>query len=162
MSTYLTVGTADSNGLPPLSVGYLRFGVHPGNPATPGDEADVEIDSFMDDVLTKSALADYTGDVHTHVMVRITDKDNGSPTPEGTMELEIHFDTPCASTADPQEGSVCALAMSWDSLIPGFIREGKRAIWQLKRIELQDGGADGDGMTTTDNTLFAMPGVFVP
>ena len=33
-----------------------------GNPATPADEADVRIESFMDDVFTKPALADYTGE----------------------------------------------------------------------------------------------------
>ncbi len=162
-SQYLTVGSADSNGLPTRSEGYLVLSTVVGNPATPADEADVRIDSFVNDVFTKAGLADYTADVHTHLMVRVTDRDNPGPVaPTGTLEIEIHFDTPCTATADPQEGSVCALTTTWDSLIPGFVKEGKRTIWALKRIEVQDGGADGDGMTTGDNTLFATPALFVP
>ena len=40
--------------------------------------------------------------------------------------------------------------------------ESKRAIWQLAQIEVYDGGADGDGDTTGDNTLFAVQGLFAP
>jgi hypothetical protein len=32
----------------------------------------------------------------------------------------------------------------------------------LNSVRLDDGGADGDGDTTADNTVFARPGVFVP
>ena len=49
-----------------------------------------------------------------------------------------------------------------DAIVPGSVKEGKRAIWALSRIELYDGGADGDGSTTDDNTLFATQGLFIP
>ena len=29
-------------------------------------------------------------------------------------------------------------------------------------MRVHDGGADGDGDTTADNTVFARPGVFIP
>ena len=44
----------------------------------------------------------------------------------------------------------------------GMVREGDRAIWQVASARVYDGGADGDGDTTPDNTLFATEGVFVP
>jgi hypothetical protein len=44
---------------------------------------------------------------------------------------------------------------------PGVIREGDRAIWQLGRMEVWDGGPDGD-VDTADNSLFATQGLFVP
>jgi hypothetical protein len=37
-----------------------------------------------------------------------------------------------------------------------------RAIWEIVEVEVFDGGADGDAETTNDNTLFAVPGAFVP
>jgi hypothetical protein len=40
--------------------------------------------------------------------------------------------------------------------------EGKRAIWELKAVDVFDGGADGQASTTGDNTLFERQGVFVP
>ena len=41
-------------------------------------------------------------------------------------------------------------------------REGQRAIWELGQIQVFDGGSDGDGDTTGDNTLFAVQGAFAP
>jgi hypothetical protein len=41
------------------------------------------------------------------------------------------------------------------------VREA-RAIWALDTVRIFDGGADGDGETTADNTVFARPGVFIP
>ena len=40
-SGFLTVGTNDANGAAPNSVGSVRLGVMPGDPSTPGDQADV-------------------------------------------------------------------------------------------------------------------------
>jgi hypothetical protein len=45
--------------------------------------------------------------------------------------------------------------------VPGAIRSGDRAIWELGPIEVYDGGADGDP-NTGSNTLFARQGLFTP
>jgi hypothetical protein len=37
-----------------------------------------------------------------------------------------------------------------------------RAIWELSKTRVFDGGADGDADTAGDNTLFAVQGVFIP
>ena len=41
-------------------------------------------------------------------------------------------------------------------------REDKRAVWQLGKVQVYDGGADGDADTAGDNTLFMEQGLFVP
>ncbi len=164
VSDYLTVGTGDSNGLPARNEGYVLLGAVLGNPSTPADEADVRIESFMDDVFTKPALADYTGELHIRLAIRLTDRDNPGPAPTTgtTPDFPLEFDMPCTAVADPQEGSSCATATTIEAIIPGAVKEGKRAIWALSRVELYDGGADGAGQTTGDNTLLATQGLFIP
>jgi hypothetical protein len=39
---------------------------------------------------------------------------------------------------------------------------GHRAIWQLERVRVYDGGEDGLASTTDDNVVFAEQGVFAP
>jgi hypothetical protein len=68
---------------------------------------------------------------------------------------------PCAGTADTTVGATCAVTTTADSVLPGTVNEGKRAVWQLGQLEVFDGGADGLA-STDDNTLFARQGVFVP
>ena len=46
--------------------------------------------------------------------------------------------------------------------MPGTVTEGKRAVWELGQVQVDDGGADGDADTAGDNTLFMVQGVFVP
>ena len=47
------------------------------------------------------------------------------------------------------------------AIVPGAVKEGKRAVWQVGQVQVYDGGADG-AVTTSPNTLFARQGVFVP
>ena len=51
---------------------------------------------------------------------------------------------------------------SADAVMPGIAREGKRAVWELGKVQVYDGGADGDADTTGDNTLFMEQGLFAP
>jgi len=48
-----------------------------------------------------------------------------------------------------------------NALTPGALVNGKRAIFELGRIDVHDGGADGDG-STGPNQLFMTQGLFVP
>jgi hypothetical protein len=48
-----------------------------------------------------------------------------------------------------------------DGLMSEVAREGKRSIWELGRVELFDGGADGVA-ATPGNSLFAVQGLFTP
>ena len=49
-----------------------------------------------------------------------------------------------------------------DTLAPGSLVEGKRAIWQSDQVRVYDGGPDGQASTAADNTLFMVQGVFAP
>jgi Tol biopolymer transport system component len=164
-SQYLTTGTPDANGRVVLMNSYLQLTAVPGNPATPADEADLGIQAHVNDVFNRD-MTDYAGELRTNLVPRITDKDNNPATngsAAGTLRLfEFTVDAPCVADPDPDIGSDCSVSTTADTLVPGAIKESKRTIWQLSRVRVFDGGADGDAATTADNTLFLTQGVFVP
>jgi hypothetical protein len=166
-SSWLTVGTADSNGLPIRSIGKVKYQVLTGNPSTPADEADVRITFNMTDVRNRADLSDYAGEVQIGPsLVRITDRFNaiafgGGTDPATVMDIPMPPTGTCAATADPGVGGTCSLSSTLDAFVPGMVTEGKRAIWEFGPIEVWDGGEDGV-VATTPNTLFARQGVFVP
>jgi Tol biopolymer transport system component len=164
-SGQLTTGTPDANGLPVLMDATLLLRVVPGNGATAADEADVRIDARLNDVFKKD-LTDYTGALRASLPLQITDKDN-TPSPggpgAGTTEPFVYgFDIPCTPDPAANLGSDCSISTTADTLVPGTIKEGLRAIWQIGRVRVDDAGPDGDPDTNADNTVFATQGVFIP
>jgi hypothetical protein len=164
-STQLTVGTPDSNAAAANSVGSARLKALVGDPGTPADEADVALDLQLTDVRRQTNLSDYTGELRASVDVRITDKDNPPPAggaSDGTVsDTSFGFTVPCSVTSSTSIGATCAVSTTADAVTPGVIKEGVRAIWQLGRVEVFDGGPDEDA-DTSPNTLFATQGIFVP
>jgi Tol biopolymer transport system component len=161
ISDFLTVGTADSNGVATTSVDSVRYDVFAGNPATPADEADVGVLIAMRDIRNRSDLSDYTGELQVTSDLRITDRDSGSA-PGTTQDAPLPATVHCAATGDTSTGSVCNLTTSVEALFPGAVKEGKRAIWQLGQVRAYDGGPDGVAATPAGNTLFMDQGVFIP
>jgi hypothetical protein len=165
-SSRLTIGTADANGQLTKSIGFVRYGVQVGNPATPADEANVRIIAAISDVRKKSDLTDYTGELQLDQSLRITDKDNapypGGPGPGTVTDTAFPVTIPCAATADTSVGSTCSIDTTVEAIVPNAVKEGRRAVWQMGQVSVYDGGADGDADTTADNTLFMEEGVFVP
>jgi hypothetical protein len=163
-SSRLTVGTPDANGKGANAIGDVHFAVAPGNPTTPEDEADVGVKVSITDVRNRSDLSDYTGDLEVRSGTRITDKYNGSSsTDEATVQdFDDHLTLPCAATSSTTVGATCALATTFDAIVPNTIKETQRAIWQLGQVKIFDGGPDGSVATLGDNTLFMVQGVFVP
>jgi hypothetical protein len=162
-SGQLTTGTPDANGKRATMDAYLLLNVTPGDSAPP-DDADVAITAQVTNVF-KQDLSDYAGSLRVNMPVRITDKNN-NPSPGGpgaatTQPFQFGFNVPCTATADSQVGSDCSLSTTADSLAPGTILEGRRAIWQIGRARVDDAGPDGNP-DTADNTVFAVQGVFVP
>jgi hypothetical protein len=45
--------------------------------------------------------------------------------------------------------------------MPGSVRSGDRAIWQVGAAQVFDGGSDGQ-VATPGNSLFQTQGIFVP
>jgi hypothetical protein len=161
-SAELTVGTPDANGEPANSIGFVRLSVVAGDPATPADEADVQVSMSLSDVREQGSLADYTGELELSLGVRATDLANGPAGNEPATVSDFTFPAtvPCAATGG-SVGSTCSVTTTLDAVTPGAIVERKRSVWALGAVQVTDGGADG-AAATDPNTLFARQGVFVP
>jgi hypothetical protein len=164
-SSLLTVGTPDANGKAPNSIGSVLFRVVVGDPATPANEADVGLAISLTDVRRSGTLVDYTGELRETTTLRLTDRRSG-PAGNGRdgatmVDTPLSADVACSGTADPAVGATCSINTAVNALVPGAVREGDRAIWELGPIEVYDGGPDGVG-ATADNTLFASQGLFAP
>ena len=164
-SSELTIGTADANNKPTRGVASARIYTIVGNPGTLDDEADVAIQLGTQHVFRRSTMTDYTGEIDVRLNVRITDRDNFPTTGNvggGTVEdFVLRIPGSCVATADPNIGSSCGVDTTFDSITPGMIREGARAIWQLGQVQIYDGGTDGEA-ATDPNELFQVQGLFVP
>jgi purine nucleosidase len=163
-SGQLTVGTPDANGRGASSRGSVLYRVVTGDPDTPSNEADVRVEASLTDVRRQGTLADYGGELLVEQVVQITDRFNGSAQDEsGTVQASAYlFAVPCAATTLPTVGGSCSLSSTFNAILPGSVVEGGRSIWELGQTHVFDGGADGIGATTGDNTLFATQGIFVP
>jgi hypothetical protein len=159
-SGFLTIGSPDANGAAANMQGSVQYDAIGGNTATPADEADVRVRVNVTDVRNKTGLGDYAGQLKLVQDLRLTDRDNG-PTELGTGDASLSFTVPCASTASTSVGSTCTLNTTADALAGGTVKETMRTIWQLSKVNVFDGGADGVA-STNPNTLFLTQGYFVP
>ena len=180
-SSQATVGTPDAFGGGANSAGYLRlmpFGFHPGSP----DEGNILIDLALNDVrcvptgtrcgtANTSGPADYSGEMGFSFTFRLTDHWNATAPGGGTdaatvqdfaLDLAGTWPWPCVQSGSTSIGSTCNLTTTRNAIVPGAWSPGKREIWELQAVRIYDGGADGDGDTTADNTVFARPGLFIP
>jgi beta-propeller repeat-containing protein len=155
--------------------GSASFSVVAGNPVTDTDEADVLIAASVSDVKNSSDGTDYAGKlILTTTALRITDRANDtSGTASATMEdFEFALPIDCATTpGDPLAGSSCSVTSSADTLVPGFAKEGKRAVIRLQSVRMKDAGPDADvgppatcppTCGTGDERTYLDQGVFAP
>jgi hypothetical protein len=161
-SNELTVGTNDANAKPARSIGSVRRRVLRGNSTTLADEADVTFRLSITDV-RNADLTDYTGELLARPELQVTDRQSGPSGSESAtgLTVELPFAVPCQETLGAP-GATCAITTTADGLVPGLVVEGKRALWELGQVRVDDGGTDGDADTAGDNSLFAVPGLFVP
>jgi hypothetical protein len=164
VSDYLTLGAPDSNGKVANSVGFLRLGAIVGNPSNSIEDSDLSIQMSLTDVRKKTDLSDYGAQLRAVLTAQITDKYSGASLLEHAtgQGYSIAFTVPCDPTTDTSVGSTCALTTTFDSVFPGAIVEARRANWELGKVQVYDGGADGLSSTTVDNTLFETQGILVP
>jgi hypothetical protein len=163
LSSTLTVGTPDANGAGANSNGQVSLGVVAGNPATTEDEADVKLEVTLGDVRNASDLSDYTGELDVRANLRMTDRRNGpDETESGTVgDFDLEIPVPCAGTDAPGTGASCRASTTADAITPGMVVESARSVWELGRVVVHDGGADGIA-STPGNEPFEVQGVFVP
>jgi WD40-like Beta Propeller Repeat len=167
-SPNVTAGTPDANGAAPNFRASAILKVLPGNPATQADEADVRVTVSLTDIrCTASTIActggefsDYTGAMRLVLPLSLTD--SYVPGLPATSAGSISVPVPCAPTSDATIGSLCTSVTTVDSVIPGAVREGNRAIWELGQLQVWDGGQDGSLASPDDDALFAVQGLFVP
>ena len=172
-SSYLTVGSPDANGFPAKSTALFRWKTYAGVPGPPWDNVSI-FDASISDVRCVGAGpgcagpgADYAGSVQVVISSQITDHNNnvnpgGGVDPATTEAFDFGFEVPCTTTSDPSIGSLCSAHINYLENLGIYIQDGKRTVWALGQVQIQDGGADADGSTTGDNTVFAVQGVFVP
>jgi hypothetical protein len=173
-SDYLSVGTFDANGQTAKSVGSFRSSARMGVPGPPTDNK-ISFEVSITDVRCKGISsgcpgpgADYTGTMKARIPMQVTDHHNG-PDPvwggnePGTAQ-QFNFDFPfsCTATPDPDVGSTCARQVGYIEEFGMAIADGLRTLWEFGPLQVWDGGADSDGSTADDNTLFAVQGLFVP
>jgi hypothetical protein len=164
-SAFLTLGTPDGNGKPANGRGWIRIAAALGDAGTPENEADMRIDMSVSDVRNKAGLSDYEGELYEAMTFRFTDGDSrqAGEQDSGTgQDMFFAISAPCAPTGDDSQGSTCSLFTTLNTVIPGAVSEGNRAIWEVSKLEVYDGGADGVGVSEDDNTPFLAPGIFVP
>lgn len=99
--------------------------------------------------------------------VRITDKLSPSPDTPGISAATVADTTlgasiPCVSTPDTTKGAECDLVTTHNSIVPGAVQTGKRSLWALEAVQVDDGGPDSDGDTPGNNAAFMTQGIFVP
>jgi Tol biopolymer transport system component len=162
-SSYLTVGTPDTNGEAANSIASERIDAILGNPSTPANEADVRFTISATDVRRKSDLSPYPGTLEARNTLRITDRSPTDNVAATTQDIPFSVSLRCAlPPMTTFAGSSCSAGTTANALVPGVVVEGRRTIWALDQVKLYDGGADGDASTTGDNTLFMDEGVFIP
>ncbi len=110
---------------------------------------------------------DYTGELGLELSLRLTDRRNaytpGGETDQGTVEdVTLPATISCLPTAGASTGATCALNTTANTLIPGAVTFGARAIWELGHVKVNDAGPDGLVSTADGVTPFAVQGVFTP
>lgn len=175
-STSLTVGSPDANGAAANSVASIKIKVIVGVPGPP-DDSDVSLSGSVTDVrclpgnsacgnANTAAGADYIGELQTTAQIRITDHWNavapgGGTDPATVVDIPFPVNTTCANTAGTGTGGVCTTSTSANAVVPGAVKDGKRAIIEVGQIQALDGGTDGV-VATSPNTVFATQGIFIP
>jgi hypothetical protein len=146
--------------------------------AAAGDQIDVQINSTITDVRCAGisggcagAGGTYGGKLLVNMNLRVTDRLNGPVQEPGTA-----IDTPFKVGMQCTNGA-CSIATSTDAVIPGIAQESKRAVWELSRVDVKDGGSDGNLVPAAapasgicppactgndDESLYLTQGLFAP
>ncbi len=88
------------------------------------------------------------------------------------QDLELSVPVLCSASLDPATGSDCNVSTTADTLVPGYAREGSRAVISTFSVNVEDAGPDGDvgsaasGCPLTcgsgDEAVFLRQGVVTP
>ncbi len=143
-NSFVTVGEPQVNGKGANFAGSVTIRAISGDTQFIVNVADVR--SVFD-------LSDYTSRLRLRYAIRLTDRANPAGT-AGTLQDAVFSsdDVQCTATVDTTVGSTCALTTTLNSIVPGVVVSGRRAIWRLQSLSLQ----------TLNGVDFAVPGTFTP
>jgi TolB protein len=161
-SPNLTVGTPDSNGDAAASSGSVAYTVAGGDVQVKIDVSDVRCRTTDVATCAGGALSDYTGELESTHAIRVTDRLSGRfGTEAATLDrFQFPIRIPCGETAS-SSGATCSISTTFDTVLPGAIIAGRRAIWELGQVQVRDGGQDGSA-ATDDYATFMVQGLFIP
>jgi hypothetical protein len=169
-SNYLTIGSPDANGAGANSTGFILLRVKATSPE------DVLITSTITDVRCKPATSatvcssanagdgpDYSGEVQGNAQIRISDHYNGPGLNEAATVVDIPFPVngSCVNTTATTIGGTCSVNTTANTVVPGSVKDTQRGVIEIQQLQISDGGADGL-VSTADNTLFEVQGIFIP
>ena len=169
-SNFLTIGSPDANGAGANSTGFILLKVKTTSPE------DVLITSSITDVRCQAATAaavcnspnaadgpDYSGGVQGNATIRISDHYNGPTLTEAATVVDIPFPVngTCANTTATTVGGTCSVNTTANAVVVGSVKDTQRGVIEIGQLQIFDGGADGN-VTTADNTLFEVQGIFIP
>jgi uncharacterized repeat protein (TIGR01451 family) len=170
-SSLLTVGTPDANGAAANGSGFVLFKVDVNADPTPSD---VLMITTVNDVRCQSGVTtcgaanagdgpDYVGQLQVLYDLRLTDRFNDPPaaSPATGSDTTFPLTMPCSASSSTGSGATCTLNTTANSIMPGSARSGDRAVWEIGKVRVFDGGPDGVA-STADNTPFQAQGVFIP
>ena len=120
----------------------------------------MSIATSITNVMRKSDLSDYTGELGVDLSLQLTDKEG--PVSQTTMNFALSATVPCTATASTIDGATCALNTTLEALVPNAITEGNRSMFELGPVKVRDGGSDEDADTPAGEGTLATQGVFVP
>jgi hypothetical protein len=175
-SNYVTIGSPDANGAAASSVGFIKIAVVVGAPGPP-DDSNVNLTANATDIRCKAGTAacgsanaadgaDYVGELEGDAQIRISDHYNGVAAGGGTepatvIDIPFPVITGCAATASTAIGSTCSISTTANAVVPGAVKDGKRAIVEIGQVQVYDGGPDGVA-ASDPNTLFSVQGIYIP
>jgi len=169
-SNFLTVGSPDANGAGANSVGSILLRVKATSPE------DVLINASITDVRCQPATSatvctsantgdgpDYSGEIQGNATIRISDHYNGPGLNEAATVVDIPFPVngTCVNTAAATVGGTCTVATTANAVVPGSVKDTQRGVIEISQLQINDGGADGL-VSTADNTIFEVQGIFIP
>jgi hypothetical protein len=169
-SNFLTVGSPDANGAGAQSEGSILLTVVSTSPE------DVLIKANITDVRCKPATSatvcnsanaadgpDYSGGLQGTAQIRISDHYNGPTLTEAATVVDIPFPVGvgCVNTTATNIGGTCSANTSANAVVPGSVKDAQRGVIEVNQLQINDGGADGN-VSTLDNTIFEVQGIFIP
>jgi hypothetical protein len=170
-SNFLTVGSPDANGAGANSQAFLLMSVKstaPEDILIKAEVTDIRCLPSTSSTVCNGANAasgpDYSGQLQGDMLVRISDHYNGPTLSQAATVQDTSYPSiiiPCANTAATNIGARCAIDTTANAIVPGSVKDGQREVVEIDELKLNDGGADGLA-GTAPNTVFALPGVFIP